>query len=221
MYRLLIAACLVLASPLQAGGASTTQTGGPAAPVQATRCKQTVLINGDFEDPMEWGWTPTSNQGHDLIDQSFPHSGLMNADLGGTWNARDTLSRMDMFMFTVPAHPYSTTLRFYWTMDTGEPQDAGRRDTLTVALYDDLVTNGGGSLVGVLTVIDNTSDRSQTWKTFDADLTGYAGLTLDLRFESVNDGYNRTFFYVDDVTLTSCTNLLYLPVLNSDYSAAD
>ncbi len=96
-------------------------------------------------------------------------------------------------------------------MDTGEPEKVGRRDTLTIALYDGV--QPGGSLLSVLTVIDNDADRSETWKTFEADLTAYAGQAVDLRFDAFNDGYNRTFFYVDDVTLTSCTHLSYLPLL--------
>ncbi len=102
MYRLLIAAWLVLASPLRAGGVNIIEANEPAPAASVTRCQEGV-VNGDFEDPYYWAWTQTSNQAHNLIDESYPHSGLKNADLGGTWNSHDTLSRMDMFMLTLPS----------------------------------------------------------------------------------------------------------------------
>ncbi len=112
-------------------------------------------------------------------------------------------------MLVIPSRAYSSTLRFYWAMATEEPGPAVH-DTLTVALYE---PNPGGALLHEITVINNATPQSGTWNVFEADLSGYAGQTVDLHFQGQNDALNRTWFYVDDVSLTSCTNLLYLPML--------
>ncbi len=172
-----------------------------AAAAQAAGCVQAVA-NGGFESGAAQ-WTQSSNHTANLVSNFYPHTGSLGAYMGDANGADDRLSQI----ITVPAGVISPTLSFYWAMSTDEPSTSGTHDTLDVALY-----RTNGALLVDLTVppLDNTATQ-YTWQQVTADLTAYAGQTVELRIQVTNDANYPTAFYVDDVSLQVCS--VYLPLV--------
>lgn len=160
------------------------------APVACTE----RITNGGFEAGSQ-GWVQYSKLGFQLIDALFPHTGALGAWLGAEDNAYDQLKQQ----VTLPSGVSSTRLTFWWALMTEE--SAGAFDYLVVEL-----DSGDGSTPIRLSAIDNTGSEAWVWNYGELDLTAYAGRTVWVRFTATTDGLNPTHFFVDDVSIQSCTD---------------
>lgn len=171
----------------------------PAA--RADLCSN-ALPNGGFENPD--GWAVQSAGSYAVISDFWARSGQYSAYLAGVDNASDRLTAT----VSLPQVD-SITLSFWWLMQTEESGTGS--DGLTVQVAD---TNGNP-----LQVLATVSDASVSgvWQQASADLTAYAGQTVQIQFLAQTDDTLSTDFYVDDVEASACTATdetfwLFLPI---------
>lgn len=162
-----------------------------ASAYQAATCQE-LLINGNFEAGSA-GWTQSSAGNYDLISQLNPRSGQWGAYLAGANNADDQLSQP----LALPADAISATLQMWWSLESEEPPVP--TDTLTLSLL-----QPNGALLAELWRVDNTAALG-IWDDAVIDLTAYAGQSVIVRFQALSDGFDLTDFYLDDISVTVCT----------------
>jgi hypothetical protein len=173
----------------------------PAAPSMAARgggnpaACQELVVNGGFEAPYQ-AWTEYSSLGYLLIDPFYPHTGEKSAFIVGDNGEEGWIAQT----VVLPANATSLKLTYWWAVWT-EENPGGAFDFLRVQLL--RVDN---TLVTTLATYDNQSGDAWVWNPATADLSAYAGQTLQLRFYAKNDANNNpTSFFVDDVSIEACT----------------
>ncbi len=187
---------------VSAVGTPTPTGTPPATPSPTPTGCVNVVVNGDFEQGRsQTAWREYSlNQWPLLYSPStsleiLPHSGYWVAWLGGAENELSIISQ------TVTIAPAGTAQLSYWYLVTTneDPTDDAQRDRMWVELR-----NPSGSIVHtrVLTVTDN--DATQTWVQKTADVSAFAGQTVQVVVISTNNSQWLTNFYVDDVALIAC-----------------
>lgn len=154
-----------------------------------------LVVNGGFESgPPGTPWTAANslNRVDPLIYKSRPRTGRWGGWLGNVLNYQDTLAQV----INVPADSATATLTFWRYVQSYEPAGNGD-DRMTVAL-----TAPDGRPIAPPFALTSATRRS-TWlkETLTFDLTGYAHPTATLSLSGVNDGKNRSSFFVDDVSL--------------------
>jgi hypothetical protein len=90
--------------------------------------------------------------------------------------------------------PSNATLTYWWYMATNETGYA-QPDRFKVELY-----NLNGQL-WLPMQYESSASTANTWMKGQANLAGYAGQQLELRFTATTDGVRPTSFFVDDVSL--------------------
>ncbi|MER5729483.1 M28 family peptidase [Streptomyces sp. NPDC002138] len=160
---------------------STTYTltvggGGSCTPRQ-------VVANGGFESGSA-PWTATSGVITNQAGEA-PHGGAYMAWLNG-WGTPRTDSAAQSL--TLPTGCSTGRLSFYLHIDTDETESVAY-DTFTVSV--------GGQTLETLSNVNATS--GYVLKTYD--VSQFAGQTVTLQFQGVEDQSLQTSFVVDDVTL--------------------
>ncbi|MCX5197265.1 M28 family peptidase [Streptomyces sp. NBC_00249] len=142
-----------------------------------------LVVNGDFEN----GTTPWSTTSGVITNQAgqAPHGGSWMAWLNG-WGTSRTDSAAQTL--TIPAGCSSYQLSFYLHIDTDETENV---------VYDRFTVSVGGQTLATLSNVD--ASPGYTKKTFD--LAPFAGQSVSLKFNGVEDQSLQTSFVVDDVTL--------------------
>ncbi|MET7287173.1 M4 family metallopeptidase [Streptomyces sp. NPDC005573] len=188
---------LISGTPTTAATSSTTVTvtdstgaTGTAAFTWTVRaagsCSSSQLLaNPGFESGAT-GWTATS--GVITTDSGeAAHGGSYKAWLDGYGTTHtDTLSQS----VTIPAG-CRASLTFYLHIDTSE--------TTASTQYDKLTVTAGSTSLATYSNLNAASGYSQ--KTFD--LSSFAGQTVTLKFNGVEDSSLQTSFVVDDTALTT------------------
>jgi len=158
-------------------------------------CPGNTIINGGFEQDHTGWFTATTGmmwKAHDLIGTRAggfdPYQGNYGARLGGYEGVWDVLTQT----VTIPAHGQLT---YWWKVASYE--NLPHHDWFVVRL---LTQNG--TLVTTLASHDD-QDIQHVWKQDVLDVSVYAGQSLILLFESYNDNYYFTTFYLDNVCLQS------------------
>ncbi|WP_052713849.1 M28 family peptidase, partial [Streptomyces katrae] len=161
---------------------STTYTltvsggGGSCTPAQ-------VVANGGFEN----GASPWSATSGVITNQAgeAPHSGAYMAWLNG-WGSPHTDSASQSL--TLPAGCSSARLAFYLHIDTDETEPT---------VYDTFTVSVGGQTLETL----SNADAGSGYVLKSYDVSQFAGQTVTLQFQGVEDQSLQTSFVVDDVTL--------------------
>lgn len=154
-----------------------------------------LVVNGGFESgPPGTPWTATNslNLTDPLIYKSRPRTGRWGGWLGNVLNYQDTLAQV----IKVPADSVAATLTFWRYVQSYEPAGNGD-DRMTVSL-----TAPDGRPIAPPFELTSAAQRN-TWlkETLLLDLTGYTYPTATLSLTGMNDGKNRSSFFVDDVSL--------------------
>jgi Zn-dependent metalloprotease len=148
-------------------------------------CSGQKLANPGFESGAT-GWTATSSViGQNGADQPA-HGGTWNAWLNGYGRARtDSLSQS----VSIPSG-CRASLTFFLHIDSAE--------TTTTTQYDKLTVTAGSTTLATYSNLNKAAGYSQ--KTFD--LSAFAGQTVAIKFNGVEDSSLQTSFVVDDTALT-------------------
>jgi len=155
---------------------------------------QELIRNGSFEDDTAWAIGVTPRPARYTADQAHGGSrslllGLKpgESDVNSYSSARQTI--------TVPAAIDSATLTF-WTYPVSELDDGDRQECL-------LLDQDGATL----DVLMRTNVNTAAWTGTSYDLSAYAGQTIQVYLNAYNDGDGSgvTGFYLDDVSVESCT----------------
>ncbi len=181
---------------LAQGGASVpAATNIPAAtvpaattPVVAGPTQQTLVQNGDFEQG-QTGWRVSSIDNRPLIGSERAHGGKQSAILCGTNNCKASLSQS----IALPADTKTITLSYYTYIDTQETNHAF--DFLDVEIRD----SSGKKLKAIQRLSDG--DLAGEWQQTSADLSEFAGQTVQLVFSATSGKTKPTAFFVDDVNV--------------------
>ncbi|MFD9333858.1 M28 family peptidase [Streptomyces sp. NPDC060028] len=142
-----------------------------------------VVANGGFEN----GSSPWSATSGVITNQSgeVAHSGSYMAWLNGWGSPRTDRATQSL---TLPAGCASGRLSFYLHIDTDETEDV---------VYDTFTVSVGGQTLETLSNVDAGS--GYTLKSYD--VSRFAGQSVTLQFQGLEDQSLQTSFVVDDVTL--------------------
>ncbi|MSP13623.1 MAG: hypothetical protein EXR62_11795 [Chloroflexi bacterium] len=167
----------------------------------APECQSNILANPGFEDNFN-SWTASASACAPLISTQITHSGQNSALIGVPTTKAD--KNCDSFVYqqvSIPAGTSQALLRFwYWAWS-----DEGNVNYDWQELQ---IRDSNGNLLQTLW---HVNDNSRTWKQSPAyDLSPYAGQTIRIYFNVHNDGHGglRTFLYLDDVSLSTCSTQL-------------
>jgi hypothetical protein len=158
-------------------------------------CQQ-VVLNPGFEEDGAWTFGNTVVRARYTTENR--RSGTRSVRMGIKPPEPDALSFSSIWQaVTIPADAQSVTLAF-WFWPASEEITTG--DWQAAWIYDAGLNNP--PLGEVLKMRSN----AQAWLYHDQDLTDFRGQTITLYFTAVNNGTGnrRTWWYVDDVTLTVC-----------------
>ena len=181
------AVLFALVAFVPAGVRATTLTASPR--VAPAECSE-LVVNGGFESGTT-GWQVKTNGAVALVGAALPHTGQFGAILGARNDAQDELEQ-EMNL----SAGQGVTLRLWWHMLTAETTHP--RDTLDVS-----VKSSGGQDVSVIHITDG--DTPGTWQQAVIDLSSYAGQSVRIKFRATTDANRPTTFYVDDVSVQTCT----------------
>ncbi|MFC1879171.1 S8 family serine peptidase [Chloroflexota bacterium] len=160
---------------------------------EISTCSQ-IVGNGDFESgPDQWVLQQATR-----VAAPAPGHGTWSLKLGGTNN----LSYLAYQTISIPAGAPRAELSFWWYMTTNETSSP---DGHPWDYFYAEVRNTSGA---VLATFDYRSDgwRVSRWmKSENIDLSAWAGQTVRLAFYATNDEYNTTSFYVDDISVETCS----------------
>ena len=173
----------------------------PAQAVNAATCQE-LMTNGGFESSAGWQTVATGN--YPLFSNFLARGGTQAAHLAGVNSAADSA----VTSLTLPANQ-TIALSFWWQAHTEE--SAGGYDTLTLLLTD----SQGKPLYAVAGLTD--LNAASTWQQLTADLSAFAGQTVQVHLAAKTDGSLVTDFFVDDLSVTACaattaTQKLFLPL---------
>ena len=145
------------------------------------------------------GWQVKTDGPGPVITSALPHTGAASAALGGRNSGQDELEQER----SLPAGQ-SVTLRFWWRVTTQETTHPF--DTLEV-----MVKLSGGQDTLLTTITDGSVTGS--WQQALFDLSAYAGQTVRVKFTARTNDVRPTTFYVDDVSLQSCSGATETPTV--------
>ncbi len=166
---------------------STLMVSAPT--LQAQSCTPVVdsasLENGE--------WNAKSSDGYPVMSNYNVYSGATSAYLGGIDNAADSLNK------TV-ALPQAEEIKmsFWWMVDSEE--NSSGWDSMNV-----IVADASGAALRTLYTLGG-ADAATSWQLAEADLTDFAGQTVQIQFEAATDGSLVTDFFVDDVEVSACAS---------------
>ncbi|MFE9629784.1 M28 family peptidase [Streptomyces sp. NPDC006463] len=154
----------------------TVSGGGTCTPRQ-------LVVNGGFEN----GASPWTATGGVITNQSgqVPHGGGYMAWLNGYGSTHTDSASQSL---TIPSGCSSYQLAFFLHIDTDEDESV---------VYDRFTVSVGGQTLATLSNLDANSGYVQ--KSYD--LSPFAGKTVTLKFNGVEDQSLQTSFVVDDVTV--------------------
>ncbi|MFI8178413.1 M28 family peptidase [Streptomyces microflavus] len=142
-----------------------------------------LVVNGGFESGTST-WTATSGVITNQAGQPS-HGGSYKAWLNGWGTARTDSAAQSL---TIPSGCTTHRLSFYLHIDTDETESVAY-DTFTVSV--------GGRALATLSNLDaNTGYALKSY-----DVSAFAGQTVTLKFNGVEDQSLQTSYVVDDVTL--------------------
>ncbi|MEV7212036.1 protease pro-enzyme activation domain-containing protein [Kitasatospora cineracea] len=172
-------------TPIADGLANALLGSGGTTPPPTGSCTAAQLLgNPGFETGTASPWTGTSG----VVDNSSSepaHSGSWKAWLDGYGSSHtDTLSQS----VAIPSG-CSAKLSFWLHVDTAE--------TTTTTAYDKLTVSVNGTAVATYSNLDKNTGYAQ--KT--VDLSSYAGQTVTVKFNGVEDSSLQTSFVIDDTAL--------------------
>jgi plastocyanin len=179
------------------------QNASAYAPSAPAACSER-LVNGGFESGTT-GWQVKTDGPGPVVTGAQPHTGAASAALGGRNSGQDELEQET----SLPAGQ-AATFRFWWRMTTQEPTHPF--DTLEV-----VVKRSGGQETLLTTITDGSIAGS--WQQSMFDLSAYAGQSVKIKFTARTSDARPTTFYVDDVSLQSCSGATDTPTVTASPSA--
>ncbi|GAA2829801.1 M4 family metallopeptidase [Kitasatospora paracochleata] len=167
-------------------GTSTTHTATFSLTVNGTGvCTPAQLLgNAGFETGSAAPWTTTSG----VVDNSASeaaHSGSWKAWLNGYGSAHTDSASQTV---TIPTG-CRATLSYWLHIDTAE--------TTTTTQYDKLTVSVNGTTVASYSNLDKNTGYAQK----SVDLSSYAGQSVTLKFNGVEDSSLQTSFVIDDTAI--------------------
>jgi hypothetical protein len=152
------------------------------------------IVNSDFESGTG-SWTLSGAQ---RVAAPGSGHGSWSLQLGGA----TSVSQYAYQQVAIPAGEAHAELSFWWYMTTNEGGRWGHTyDYFYAQIYDTSMNR--------LATFDYRSDgwqEGQWMKSENMNLTPWAGQTVRIRFFATNDSINSTTFYVDDVSLETCSS---------------
>ncbi|GLZ41378.1 M20/M25/M40 family metallo-hydrolase [Actinokineospora sp. NBRC 105648] len=161
--------------------ATYTLTVGGTNPGNCTGAN--VIANGGFESGTS-PWTTTSGV-IDASAQEPAHGGSYKAWLNGWGSARTDSAAQSV---TIPAGCSNSTLSYWLHIDTDETENVA---------YDKLTVTVGGTTVASYSNTNANSGYQQV----NVNVGQFAGQTVTVKFNGVEDASLQTSFVIDDVSL--------------------
>ncbi|MCB0155802.1 MAG: S8 family serine peptidase, partial [Anaerolineae bacterium] len=183
-------------------GTSVPQAAQPYALVHThagtLNCGADLVTNGGFESGST-GWALSGSPTAATV-VTAPAGGSGNAMLIGG-NAGSNYQEYGYRTVTIPANATIAKLSFDWFMSTSESSATVPADYFLFLAY--RTDFGGALLAGDLRT---NAWKPNVWHNNDyVDLSQLAGQTFNLFFWSINNASAQTSFYVDNVSLVTCT----------------
>jgi hypothetical protein len=188
----LVLMVVVLSSVLAAP--ASAQSIAPVTPVNPIRLGQDLIVNGGFESNggLPW-WLSSSNATIDKV----PHHGCLSLRLGGYGNGSA------YYRLTLPNNLPEAKLSFWLQVQSNETT-SNDRGTWRAGDYLEMQV-----LTPSLTYTEywyprNPSQQRGVWQyEYIWHLRQDAGQTVDISFKAFANSTNATWFFIDDVALTT------------------
>lgn len=175
--------------PQSYGLVYTTQ----APAYNANDCTEQIVNSGFEVDTANW----TLSAGPARVAAPAPGHGNFSLRFGNANNTTHTAYQT----ITIPGEAGRAELSFWWYMTTNEGSSGHGWDFFYAEVRDTSDT--------ILAVFDYRNDgwqAGQWMKSENIDLTPWEGQTVRLYFAATNDGSLTTTFYVDDVSVETCSS---------------
>jgi bacillopeptidase F (M6 metalloprotease family) len=147
--------------------------------------------NGDFEQGDNGDWTlsitPTASLtliSNQLPEGIQPHAGTWAAWLGGADNVTTEISQT----ITLPDRPMR--LVYYYWIDSSEVFCGG---------FDISMLHINGTSIDIMVLC--TEKNTGGWVQDEQDMSAYAGQTVTISFNVINDTVSSSNLYLDDISL--------------------
>ncbi len=150
-----------------------------------------VIANGGFE--ADGGWQIQATVPYPSgIESGVAHAGQQALRLGPVGNADKESWSYAWQVVSIPANAQSALLHYWVRADNADPADR----------VEAIIYTAQGVPVQRLLDAQGTSGQ---WREYTADLSAWAGTTIQVLFNAYNDGKGATLrAYVDDVGLDVC-----------------
>ena len=151
-----------------------------------------MIVDGGFEGASVWSFGATPRRGGYVTTPV--HGGLKSARLGVLPATGDAYSYSTVYQqIVLPAGAGRITLRYwYWP---------GSQDSAADSQLALILDTRYRSIGRVMQVLQN----NQAWRAVASDLTRFAGQSVVIYFNVLNDGDGqRSWMYVDDVSVEVC-----------------
>ena len=155
--------------------------------LQAQSCS-TVVDSASLDNG---AWNASSSDGYPVVTNYSVYSGATSAYLGGIDNAIDAITKT----VALP-QAEEIKLNFWWMVDSEESSSGW--DSMNV-----VVADASGTALRTLYTL-GSADTSNIWQLAEADLTEFAGQTVQIQFEAQTDASLVTDFFVDNIEVSAC-----------------
>jgi hypothetical protein len=181
-----------IATPLPAHRSCSTVF---VSPILNSFCLANLIQNPSFEGSYaSWFWG-----GRAIPYNSVGYSGTYTAMLGDSNSADDAVYQPITIPTVAPTGGAITSVRldfqtYIYTEETIHPADI---------LYIKVRDSSGTDLATLGTLSDQ--DVKYGWIDSNFDLSPYIGQTIQIYFEVKTDSARKTYFFLDEVTVSACT----------------
>ncbi|MCI0606291.1 Ig-like domain-containing protein [bacterium] len=164
-----------------------------------------IVTNPGFESG-NTGWSRSSSTGNNsgIITNGTnraPHSGTWYAHLNGLAITNTQTITTNSTTMVIPAEVCAASLSFWQSIDTAETTATSANDTVKIQINVKKPNGSFGSWVTLATYSNLEATGMNIYTQKSIDLMTYAGKTVKIRFQGIENSSLQTTFLFDDIAL--------------------
>lgn len=179
----------------------TPRKSGTTVPVptpdKTTGCTE-LIQNPGFEKGSGEPWVEYTSLSVAIIGEEWPHTGKRSAWLGGSDEETFHYIYQDV---AIPANAKTASLTYWYYLH----EEFSADDSPAESNFSVLIANTDGDILANLETMSSTQ-ANEAWEQSTLDAKKYAGKTIRLAFTAEMATGNISSWFVDDVSLQSCTS---------------
>ena len=181
-------------TPVPTTSPRQTPVATPQVPA-AAGCEE-LIGNGGFEGRNVDPWVEVTNIGYPIVGSDFPFTGNKSVWLGGT---DQESAQFILQAVTIPANARSVALSYWYFVEDAAQSSSSPETSFAVGITDE-----DGNVLHEFTE-HKASQAEEEWIQDAFDVSDFAGDSVLLIFSASIGKTNPSNFFLDDVSLLSCT----------------